>query len=191
MLTPSGQTLRRLWPELRSNWTGQLDAGIIPPEVPTLVQFENDEGDAPIQQQVDAGVTGISQYTASMQLDTPGLRTITFTVDAEDVVVEPNELNNTFSIQINVTPAPLPDLIASDLLLVPSDVAVGDDVMFEGILDVAVANVITASSVRFEVDGVLHELDTALPTIAVGQQVSFQTLPFVPDSQVLYRYVQG
>ena len=162
--------------------TGQLDAGIIPPEVPTLVQFDNDEGGAPIQQQVQAGVTGISQYTATMQLNTPGLRTITFTVDAEDAVVEADELNNTFSIQINVTPAPLPDLIAQELIVSPSDISVGDDVTFEGILAVENADVVDPSSIQFEVDGVLHELDTALPTIAAGQQVNFQTLPFVPDA---------
>lgn len=166
--------------------TGQLDAGIIPPEVATVIQFENDEGDVPIQQQVEAGVTGISLYTASMQLDTPGLRTITFTVDLEDAVVEANELNNTFSIQINVTPAPMPDLIAEDVIISPSNPAVGDDVTFEGILAVAEENVISASSVQFEIDGSLHELDTALPVIAAGEQRSFQTLPFVPTTPGTY-----
>ena len=166
--------------------TGQLDAGVVPPEVATLVQFDNDEGDAPIQQQVEAGVTGISQYTAAMQLDTPGLRTITFTVDADDSVAEVDELNNTFSIQINVTPAPQPDLIAEDLILSPSDVEVGDDVTFEGVLGIGNVDMAVPTAVRFELDGVLYELDTALPTIGVGQQRSFITAPFTPDQTGTY-----
>ena len=161
--------------------TGQLDAGTIAPTVPTVVRFENDEGGLPIDQQVVAGITGISQYTTSMQLNTPGLRTITFTVDADDAVVEADELNNTLSIQINVTPAPLPDLIASDLLIVPANPEVGQDVTFEGLLLIENADVNVASGIRFEVDGVIHEIDTAFPVIGVGEQRTFQTLPFVPD----------
>lgn len=171
--------------------TGQLDAGSIPPGAPTQVQFSNDEGDLPISQTIGADVTGLSQYTASMQLDTPGLRTITFTVDASDAVIEADETNNTYSIQINVTPAPLPDLIAADLTLSSPTVSFGQTVTFDGLLSVDNAEVVQASSVSFEVDGAVHSTDTALPVIAVGEQVAFPSTAFLPtrlgDHQVTFR----
>ena len=161
--------------------TGQLDAGMIAPGVQTVVQFDNDEGDPPLTQFVDPTVTGISQYTASMQLDTPGLRTITFTVDAEGAVDEADETNNSLSIQINVTPAPLPDLIATSITATPDRVELGEQVVFEGVLDIGNTALEDAALIRFEVDGIAHDSDTALPIIGVGQQVTFQSLPFTPD----------
>ena len=159
---------------------GRMDAGTIPPGVSTSVSFDNDEGDPSATQLVGPDITGLSIYTTSMQLDTPGIRTITFTVDAEDAVVEADELNNTLTIQVTVTPAPLPDLIAENLTIVPQDVVIGEPVTFEGFLAVANADVVDVTGYEFEVDGVLYDSGTFLPVIQIGEQRRAESLPFTP-----------